>query len=355
MRKPSAFYIVLASIIGLTANALPGLAQFGAGQQVEALTFSLEWIRAKILQVDNSQENPYQVEYTGGSWAGRKQWVPADRLRLPGGKAPDAGGRYGNQNDAAAVAPAGNPYKLVPRGSVGTQYEFVANPQMFGGTRLPQVGANAPDVTRPPQVGDTAPGGLAPQQAMPIAAAPAGKVPQQGGAYTLEQTGTFIPNPNLPPSMGVPTQLPPGTYASPPVPPGTVFGNNNIPPDTRPKSSTPPKGFSTLFGLYPQNVVGTWVMQTGGQFTMTLEGPDRNNMQKYEYGNAEGAGVLRVNPDGSWTWKYNGKTQTGRWADAPDTVHFFGLDGEEQFAYWNNKGQLRLEGKSGILKTGIRA
>lgn len=322
----------------------PASAQYASGQQVEALTFSLEWITAKILQVDNSQENPYYVEYTGGSWSGRKQWIPADRLRLPGGKAPAASAKYGAPNDTPATGPTGSAqYKLVPRGIVGTQYEFVANPQGNpGNARQPAANDGAAPQTPPNQPG------------MPIAAAPKGKAPQQGGAYTLEQTGTFVPNPNLPPSMGVPTQLAPGTYAAPPVPAGTVFGNNNIPPDTRPKSSTPPKGFSTLFGLYPQNVVGTWVMKTGGQFTMTLEGPDRNNMQKYEYGNQEGVGVLRVNANGTWSWKSNGKTQTGNWADAPDTVHFFNLDGEEQFAYWNNKGQLQLQGKSGVLKTGTK-
>lgn len=341
-----AFGVLLLSVAGSFLVSAPSYAQYASGQQVEAMTFSYEWITAKILQVDNSQENPYYVEYTGGSWAGRKQWIPADRLRMPGAKAPDTGGKYGAPNNSPATGPAANSqYKLVPRGIVGTQYEFVANPQGAGmarqtnATQMPAAPNNAPQFAPP---------------AMQIAAAPQGKVPQQNGAYTLEQTGTFIPNPNLPPSMGIPTQLAPGSYAAPPVPAGTVFGNNNIPPDTRPKSSTPPKGFSTLFGMYPQNVVGTWVMGTGGQFTMTLEGPDRNNMQKYEFGNKEDVGVLRVSPNGTWSWKYNGKTQTGTWADAPDTVHFFNLDGEEQFAYWNNKGQLQLQGKSGVLKTGTK-
>jgi hypothetical protein len=179
-------------------------------------------------------------------------------------------------------------------------------------------------------------------------------VPQEHATYTLEEQGAWHRVEGMPASMGNPTQLAPGTYAAPPVPPGTIFGNSGQPPLNRPKSSTPPKRFSDLYGTYPQNVIGTWKIESGGQFTQAPEGPDRNGQQKYQWGGPEAAGTMRINADGTWTYTFAGKTQQGRWADAPDTVHLFGFAGEENFIYWNNKEQLQIQSKAGRLVTAIR-
>ncbi len=310
-----------------------------------ATTASVASFTAARAEENNYGISPYGAQaYPYNPDAGRQAAPTAQ----PGAISPYGAQAYPyNPARAAAPTPAA-PAPISPYGSQAypAQTRDPNDPiSPYGSQAYPY----RPAAARAPQADAPPPG----QPDQRLAQGPS--VPQVRGAYSLESQGAWRRVEGMPASMGNPTQLAPGTYAAPPVPSGTVFKNSGIPPLTRPKSAVHPPAnrYSDLYGMYPQNVVGTWLLNTGGQWGMSLQGPDRNGMQEYTYGGQTGAGVLNVNANGTWTLKFAGKTQTGRWADAPDTVHFFGLDGEEQFAYWNNKGQLLLQGESGKLKTSV--
>lgn len=344
-------FVVLLICIGCVERAL---AQYATGQKVQALTYSNEWLESVIIEVNQAEgAKPYRVEYHEGSYSGRKEWVEPTRIRPSGFGPKDSD----SQRSKAAAGLLGPNVIPNPNGP-GTIYAgtFGTNPQTgalngHANERPPENGQGLGGRSQLP-VNDVTPPVIRGNDALP--ARDGAHVPQEHYAYTLEEQGAWHRIEGMPANIGIPTQLAPGTYAAPPVPPGTVFGNSKIPPLFRPKSSTPPPAHrhADLYGLYPQNFIGTWVMSTGGQFTMTLEGPDRDGWQKYEWGGPEGVGVLRVSADGTWTWTTHGKKSTGRWAGAPDTVHMFSFDGEEQFVYWNNRGDLQVQGKSGKLKSG---
>ena len=180
-------------------------------------------------------------------------------------------------------------------------------------------------------------------------------VPQEKATYSLEDQGAWKRTANMRYNKTNPTQLAAGSYKAPPAPGGTVFANSGVLPNTRPKSVTAPTVPSDIYGMYPQNVIGTWLLNSGGQWGEMLEGSaDKTGVQKYDWVAAKGAALLQISADGSWILNFAGKTQKGRWADAPDTVHLLNLDGEEQFAYWNHKGQLELQSKSGKVKRGTK-
>lgn len=191
-------------------STLPALAQYSPGQNVDAFTFSYEWIPAKIIEIDNSKTDAYHIEYTGGSWAGRKQWLAKDHIRQIGGN--PAGAAKPTASKTQPATNGGTPgMQLVPRGPEGgTQYEFVRNPDMYKGVNT--VKANQPGMAQQLQNATSTQGG---KNAPPVV--------QVKAAYTLEEQGKYVPQPGLPPSFGVPTQLAAGSYFAPAVPPRDRF------------------------------------------------------------------------------------------------------------------------------------
>lgn len=283
--------------------SMPCRAQ-SVGGSAECFTADFQWIPCKILEIDHGHKNPYDendiqpyhIEYTGSnSWAGRKQWVDRIRLRPSGtpGKAPPPSALYG-----------GTPGKPIP---------FPGENAAPSGTGQ-QTNAGAP-------VSHT--------------------TPSTAGAPAAHTTATLTT------AAGAPSNRT-----------GLVPTDSGLPAGFRPKSATKPTKASQLYGMFPQNVVGTWAMSSGGVWNPVGD-PKLNGQGEWvqieEYGMPAGAGVLRVNHDGTWLWRFAGKTERGRWVDAPDTVHFFNLNGSpERWAYWNWKGWMKLQNKQGVVLEGVK-
>lgn len=284
--------IVVSACLAAALSSAPVLAQ-AAGQTAECFTLDFQWIPCKILEVDAGHKNPYD-----------------DNVLQPYNI------EYTGNNSWAGRKQWVERIRLRPAGTAG---KTPPPDSKYGGT--PGAPIPFPGEAAAPRTN------AAGAPATTTAAAPA------AGAHA-------------------------GAAGAPPNPTGLVPTDSGLPAGFRPKSATKPTKASQLYGMFPQNVVGTWAMSSGGVWNPVGD-PKLNGqgdwVQIEQYGMPAGAGVLRVNPDGTWLWRFAGKTERGRWVDAPDTVHFFGLDrSPERWAYWNFKGWMKLQNKEGVVLEGVK-